>query len=190
MGAWKISSIPMYQEDIFLNASLNNDLLNGYHRAKLAWYTIDPLFFRNTSITPPNVNQNISLANGNTISQQSYHYTREVLETEVFPNKDPNLGSQITNLSVLDLAFYPDERGPYNYNVNGINSEGFLINPRKSWGGIMRKLETNDFEASNIEFVEFWMMDPFDEEDGLINHSGGDMYLHLGNISEDVLKDG
>ena len=180
----------MYQEDIFLNASLNNDLLTGYHRAKLAWYTIDPLFFRNTSITPPNVNQNISLANGNTISQQSYHYTREVLETEVFPNKDPNLGSQITNLSVLDLAYYPDERGPYNYNINGINSEGLLINPRKSWGGIMRKLETNDFEASNIEFVEFWMMDPFDEEDGLINHSGGDMYLHLGNISEDVLKDG
>ena len=190
MGAWKISSIPMYQEDVFLNASLNNDLQTGYHRAKFAWYTIDPLFFRNTSITPPNVNQNISLANGNTISQQSYHYTREVLETEVFPNKDPNLGSQITNLSVLDLAFYPDERGPYNYNVNGINSEGLLINPRKSWGGIMRKLETNDFEASNIEFVEFWMMDPFNDEDGLIGHSGGDMYLHLGNISEDVLKDG
>ena len=190
MGAWKLSSIPMFQEDIFLNASLNNDLLSGFHRAKLAWYTIDPLFFRNTSITPPNVNQNLSLANGNTISQQSYHYTREVLETEVFPNKDPNLGSQITNLSVLDLAFYPEERGPYNYNINGINADGLLINPQNSWGGIMRKLETNDFEASNIEFVEFWMMDPFNEEDGLINHSGGDMYLHLGNISEDVLKDG
>ncbi len=190
MGAWKLSSIPMFQEDIFLNASLNNDLLSGFHRAKLAWYTIDPLFFRNTSITPPNVNQNLNLANGNTISQQSYHYTREVLETEVFPNKDPNLGSQITNLSVLDLAFYPQERGPYNYNINGINADGLLINPQNSWGGIMRKLETNDFEASNIEFVEFWMMDPFNEEDGLINHSGGDMYLHLGNISEDVLKDG
>ena len=54
----------------------------------------------------------------------------------------------------------------------------------------MRKLETNDFEAANIEFVEFWMMNPFDSVDGDINHSGGDMYIHLGNISEDVLKDG
>ena len=190
MGAWKLSSIPLYQEDIFLNATLNNDLLSGFHRSKLAWYTIDPLFFRNTSITPSNVNQTLNLANGNTIPQQSYHYTREVLETEVFPNKDPNLGSQITNLSVLDLAFYPEERGPYNYNINGVSSDGLLINPKSSWGGIMRKLETNDFEASNIEFVEFWMMDPFNQEDGLIDHAGGNMYLHLGNISEDVLKDG
>ena len=54
----------------------------------------------------------------------------------------------------------------------------------------MRKLETSDFEAANIEFVEFWMMDPFNPEDGLINHSGGNLYIHLGNISEDVLKDG
>ena len=190
MSTWKLASIPQYQEDIFENSSANNDLILGYKRAKLAWYTIDPLFFRNTSITPPNVNKILNLANGNSIPQQSYHYSREVLETEVFPNKDPNLGSQITNLSVLDLAYYPDERGPYNYTINGIDNQGKLIDPSSSWAGIMRKLETNDFEAANIEFVEFWMMDPFNDEDGLINHSGGDMYIHLGNVSEDVLKDG
>ena len=128
--------------------------------------------------------------NGNTIAQQSYHYTREILETEVFPNKDPNLGSQITNLSVLDLAYYPKERGPYNYQYTNIDSDGHFSYPKENWGGIMRKLETNDFEAANIEFVEFWMMNPFDSVDGDINHSGGDMYIHLGNISEDVLKDG
>ena len=190
MGTWKLASIPQGQEDLFENANANNDLILGYKRAKLAWYTIDPLFFRSTSITPPNVNKVLSLANGNTIRQQSYHYAREVLETEVFPNKDPNLGSQITNLSVLDIAYYPEERGPYNYTINGISDEGRLINPSSSWGGIMRKLETNDFEAANIEFVEFWMMDPFNNEDGLINHSGGDFYIQLGNVSEDVLKDG
>ena len=190
MGAWKLASIPQGQEDLFENSTENNDLILGHKRAKLAWYTIDPLFFRSTSITPPNVNKTLTLANGNTIPQQSYHYAREVLETEVFPNKDPNLGSQITNLSVLDIAYYPQERGPYNYTINGINNEGKLINPNSSWAGMMRKLETNDFEASNIEFVEFWMMDPFNDEDGLINHSGGDMYIQLGNISEDVLKDG
>ena len=190
MGAWKLASIPQGQENLFENANENNNLIIGFKRAKLAWYTIDPLFFRNTSITPPNVNKNLSLANGNIIAQQSYHYAREVLETEVFPNKDPNLGSQITNLSVLDLAYYPEERGPNNYTVNGINEYGKLITPNLSWAGIMRKLETNDFEASNIEFVEFWMMDPFNDEDGLSNHSGGDIYIHLGNVSEDILKDG
>ena len=190
MGTWKLASIPQGQEDIFENSNEYNNLILGHRRAKLAWYTIDPLFFRNTSITPPNVNQNLILANGNSVQQQSYHYSREVLETEVFPNKDPNLGSQITNLSVLDLAYYPSERGPYNYTTNGINQDGRLINPNSSWAGMMRKLETNDFEAANIEFVEFWMMDPFNEDDGLINHSGGDMYIQLGNVSEDVLKDG
>ncbi len=190
MGTWKLASIPQGQEDLFENSNENNSLILGHKRAKLAWYTIDPLFFRGTSITPPNINMTLSLSNGNSIQQQSYHYSREVLETEVFPNKDPNLGSQITNLSVLDIAYYPSERGPYNYTINGISGEGSLINPSSSWGGMMRKLETNDFEAANIEFVEFWLMDPFNSEDGFINHSGGDMYIQLGNISEDVLKDG
>ena len=148
------------------------------------------LFFRNTSITPPNINKTLSLANGSTIKQQSYHYVREILETEVFPNRDPDLGSQITNLAVLDVAYYPLERGPNNYTVSGLKANGELYNPSDNWGGIMRKLETNDFEAANIEFIEFWMMDPFNNEDGLSNHSGGDMYINLGNISEDVLKDG
>mgnify|MGYP002700794701 FL=1 len=130
------------------------------------------------------------MANGHTVAQQSYHYVREVLETEVFPNKDPDLGSQITNLAVLDLAYYPTERGSNNYTVNGLDADGKLNNASENWAGIMRKLETNDFEAANIEFVEFWMMDPFNNEDGQLNHSGGDMYLHLGNVSEDVLRDG
>ena len=195
MGSWKIASIPQAAGDqeqlnIFQNSNLNNDISSGFKRGKIAWYTIDPIFFRNTSITPPNNNKVLTLANGNTIKQQSYHYTREILETEVFPNKDPNLGSQITNLSVLDLAYYPKKRGPYNYTINGIDADGKLLNPKSNWAGIMRELETNDFEASNIEFVEFWMMDPFNNEDGLVNHEGGDMYIHLGNISEDILKDG
>ena len=190
MGAWKLASIPEKQLELFENSNLSDSLIIGFNRAKLAWYTIDPLFFRNTSITPPNVNKTITLPNGNTIGQQSYHYSREVLETEVFPNKDPNMGSQITNLSLLDIAYYPKERGPYNYTINGIGADGKLINPTESWGGMMRTLTTTDFQASNIEFIEFWMMDPFNSDDGDISHSGGDMYLHLGNISEDVLKDG
>ena len=160
MGAWRMASIPQGQEDLFPNASLNNNLEIGFKRAKLAWYTIDPLFFRNTSITPPNINKTLTLANGSTVKQQSYHYVREILETEVFPNRDPDLGSQITNLAVLDVAYYPEERGPNNYTINGLKADGKLYNPAENWAGIMRKLETNDFEAANIEFIEFWMMDP------------------------------
>ena len=50
----------------------------------------------------------------------------------------------------------------------------------------MREIETNDFEAANIEFIEFWMMDPFIDDPG---SSGGDLFFNLGNISEDILKD-
>mgnify|MGYP001157354789 FL=1 len=189
--SWHLASIPQGQNDVFENASLNDDLTLGFKRAKLAWYTIDPtVFFRSSNITPPGVDNNIQLPNGGQVNQQSYHYTREILEKEVFPNKDPQYGTQITNMSILDLAYYPSERGPYNYTVNGLNADGTLMNPQNNWAGIMRKIETNDFEAANIEFVEFWMMDPFNIEDGDITHSGGDLYIQLGNVSEDVLKDG
>ena len=98
--------------------------------------------------------------------------------------------SKIYNIYILYFAYYPNDRGRYNYSVDRLNSDGNLMNPQNNWAGIMRKIETNDFEAANIEFVEFWMMDPFNIEDGDITHSGGDLDIHLGNISEDVLKDG
>ena len=90
----------------------------------------------------------------------------------------------------MDVAYYPNKRGPYNYNVLELDADGTLQNPDNKWAGLMRKVETNDFEAANIEFIEFWMMDPFNADDGDINHSGGDLYFHLGNVSEDILKDG
>ena len=85
------------------------------------------------------------------------------------------------------------KKAPYNYEVNGqanvsagMNTDGTLKKPESRWGGIMRKIETNDFEAANIAYVEFWMMDPFVYDQ---THKGGDILLNLGNISEDILKD-
>ena len=53
----------------------------------------------------------------------------------------------------------------------------------------MRPINSTNFEQSNVEFIEFWLLDTFSEletqEDDL-----GDLYFHLGNISEDILKDG
>ena len=191
MNAWFLASTPQRQPDMFPEGDFVNDLRYGFNRAKLAWYTIDPLFFRNNNLTPDHIKES---------PQQSNHYTREVLETEIFPNRVPPSG-QVMNMPVLDLAYYPRERGQYNYEVgptaisSGVNQQGFLNNPNERWAGIMRKLDTQDFQAANIEYIQFWLMDPFhhdngiDEPGGVFNHQGGDLYFNLGNISEDILRD-
>ena len=184
-NAWTLASTPQGQNDLFPEGNLNAQRDYGYNRAQLNWYTIDPLFFRNDNRTPDNIKNSAS---------QSNNYSREILETEVFPNKDPEPGL-INNLPTLDLAFRPNLRGPYNYETSGgnysagLNPDGTLASPSSRWGGIMRDIQSSDFEASNVEFIQFWIMDPFNDEDGNPNHSGGELYFNIGSISEDVLKD-
>lgn len=182
---WVMSSTPAGQPDLFPEASLNNDVKVGYNRARMAWYTIDPIFHLSNQSTPPNIRENREL--------QSDHYVREILFREVFPNmdRDPALPR---NIPTLDIAYYPSERGQYNFDVEGepgisagLNEDGTLRDPQSRWAGIMRQLQTNNFEEQNIEFLQFWMLDPFLEDPTL---SGGDLYVNLGNISEDILKDG
>ncbi len=183
-NAWQLASTPENQAEKFSEASYNG-IESGYNRAKLAWYNIDPLFHRSDNRTPDNIRDNKDL--------QSGQYVREVLVKEVFPNLSLS-NSQVRNIAMLDLAFYPNERGPYNYDVEGvagvsggINEEGILNRPQSRWGGIMRNLTTTNFEEQNIEFIQFWILDPYLENP---NHPGGDLYFNLGSISEDILKDG
>jgi cell surface protein SprA len=179
--AWVMSSTPQMQEE-FPEADSNN-LFNGYNRAKLAWYQIDPLFLRNNSITPNHIK--------NDADQQSSHFVREIFEQEIFPNKDSETTIP-TALQVLNLAYYPKERGPYNYVVEdttgifGLDNEGNLKNPETRWAGIMRAIRTSDFDAANVEYIEFWLMDPF-VYDSI--RTGGNLYFNLGDISEDILRD-
>ena len=42
-----------------------------------------------------------------------------------------------------------------------IDANGNLLNPKEAWGGMMRNIDQTDFETSNIEFIEFWVQDPF-----------------------------
>jgi len=176
--AWSLASAPQHQPDLFPNASLSNDLQYGYDRGLLAWYTIDPLFLRNNSLTPGHIRRDPDT--------QSSHFVREIYEREIFPNRNTPQGMP-TNIPVLNLAFYPSERGPYNYNTTDINEDGYFDNPEEMWGGITRPITSPDFETANIEYVEFWLMDPFVYK---TDHSGGDLYINLGEISEDVLRDG
>ncbi|WP_345950538.1 cell surface protein SprA [Mucilaginibacter sp. PAMB04274] len=167
---WQISGTPQ----LFPESRLFNDLSYGYNRARLAFYNIDPIFYTSSS------NFNITRAD------LSNHYVRQVLETEVLPYRQSVTGQPLI-LPTLDLAFYPNTRGQYNYTTTGISPDGTLLNPRTRWGGMFRKLETNDFESLNVQYIEFWMMDPFIYKP---NSQGGDLYLNLGSITEDILKDG
>lgn len=187
-GNWYLASTPQGQPSLFpeTQGQFIDSLKYGFNRARLAWYTIDPsVFYRNNSnLLPPNITDN-DLANNN---------VRAVREKEIFPNKSsPN--NVDVELPILNLAFYPDERGPYNFDAEptpvsaGINTNGKLNNPASRWGGIMRRIETSDFEASNVEFIQFWMMDPFHSEN-INGNTGGKLYFNLGTISEDILSDG
>lgn len=182
-NAWTLASIPQGQDQIFPEARFNNNLVSGFNRAKLAWYVIDPLFLRNGSSTPDHIKQNDS--------EQSSHFVREVYENEIFPYRESPSGIP-TNITVLNMAYYPEERGPNNYDTDpglyseGLNSSGKLNDPKSRWGGIMREVLTSDFETANIQYVKFWVMDPFVNDPA---HEGGDLFINLGNISEDILRD-
>ncbi len=59
--------------------------------------------------------------------------------------------------------------------------------PEQTWAGITRQLTSTDFEQANVEYIEFWLLDPFLDNP---SNTGGTLTINLGNISEDVLKDG
>ena len=182
--SWFISSVPSlnFKDDY----SDKTGLSSGFHRSRLAWYTIDPLFTRRgSSLTPGHIKGDLK--------QLSNHYVREVYTKELFPLRDQSSYQGATHpLHVLKLAYYPSEPGPYNFNVTDLQADGTLQNPQRNWGGMMRKLDTNDFEQANIEYIEFWMLDPFiySREEADAADYGGDFYINLGEVSEDILRDG
>ena len=179
--SWVISSVPKS----FNEYADKDSVTSGFNRALLAWYTIDPLFtYRSSSLTPSHIKSDLD--------QLSNHYVRAVYVNELYPNRNQSTYSGATNtLPVLDLAYYPEERGPYNLSTD-VNPDGKLRNPQNRWGGMMRKLDTNDFEAANVEYIEFWMLDPFIYTNNGPDASqyGGDLFLDLGEVSEDILHDG
>ncbi len=179
--SWVLASVPTMMPGY----NDKTGVTSGYDRALLAWYNVDPIFTRrSSSLTPAHIKSDLN--------QLSDHRVREVYVRELYPNRDQSTYNGATStLSVLNLAYYPEERGPYNLTTS-LNPNGTLTNPASKWGGMMRKLETTDFEQANIEYVEFWLMDPFiyQRRDGTAAQYAGDLYINLGEVSEDVLRDG
>ena len=170
---WMLASLPHGMQ----YSNLSNDIRTGYNRARISWYVIDPLFTRrSSSLTPAHIKSDME--------QLSNHYVREVYERELYPNKESTYGESST-LSLFNVTYYPDERGPYNLDTD-VDFEGKLNDPAKRWGGITRQLTTTDFESANIQYIEFWLLDPFIYEQAGM---GGDLYFNLGEVSEDILKD-
>ena len=204
---WFHSSIPGGQPSLFPETVVgsNDSVKTGINRAKIVWYTPDQSIFyqQSAGLTPPQA----------TKTEQSNHFMEAYYQSDLFPKITPPNG-QPQLLPTLDVAFYPQERGPYNFDskatahsagidVATSNAAGHIIlnRPETRWGGIMRSLSTNDFQASNIEYIQFWMMDPFNEDYnnkiqtqyntfGIAPPTTGDLYFNLGSVSEDILQDG
>lgn len=179
--SWALASTPQGATDendnvLFPESTLYNNLDYGKNRAKLAWYNIEPILQETRNASNP--------LQGNT-EELSDPRVRAVSQAEIFPLRTPDFG--LNQLVTFDMAFYPRERGPYNYDATGVDATGRLTNPRQRWGGMMRAIDQTDFETNNVEFIEFWILDPYIKNPG---STGGQLYFNLGNVSEDILKDG
>ena len=184
---WNLASTPITDDNAFGGDAPPGDLSFAYRRAKLSWYIIDNIFYREGGRNAP---ANITGAD------RENHYVRRVVPQEIFPQRD----QQVLNLElpIFNLAYFPSERGQYNYNPQ-LNPDGSLPDPAGNWGGITRAITSEvDFDKANIEFIEFWLLDPFlTGENGRVldgientnNTTGGRFVLNLGSISEDVIKD-
>ncbi len=184
MAFWKLASLPQHQSQpgVFPEAEYQGELSTGFNRARLNWYIINPLFYDTTGNLRP---RNIDL------DEISRNLVRPVLETEVFPDKNVPSGGPY-RIAVFNLAYYPSERGAYNFDTDGmegvsagLDSDGKLKEPQSRWGGIMREIEHYQAETLMPVSIGFWLMDPF--INGL--ESGGDLYFNYGDISEDVMQD-
>ncbi len=184
--SWSLSSTPEVPTVGFLPVAYTDfgagasDLSYGFKRAKLSWYTIDPIFYTQT---PAGIDQD----------DLSLNKTRRIFSQELYPLLDIVQGqSQVIN--TLDLTYYPNDRGPYNYNPAAAATNQ-LPNPATNFGGITRPINSTNFEQSNVEYIQFWMLDPYFDPGnsavpGAVATSPGRLYLNLGEVSEDVLKDG
>jgi cell surface protein SprA len=186
---WKMAATPATDDDQFdLSNQVEDRLGNAYLRARLAWYSIDNVFYRNSGQGVPS---NISA------EDRRNHYVRRVLPQEIFQRRDRE--NIILPETLFEIAYFPHERGMYNYNPN-LTYEGFLPDPQQNYGGITRAITSEvDFDRNNIEYLEFWLMDPFlPGENGRVldgifnenNTTGGKLVFNLGDISEDVMVDG
>jgi len=176
--SWSLASTPIKNAagpDLYNDFGGDaNDISYASKRAKLSWYTIDPIFYAQRPT-------------GVSVDDLSLNSTRRIYSNELYPNTTIAVG-QTQVINTLDLTYYPTERGPYNFNPLAA-ATNTLPNPRDNFGGIMRALNSTNFEQANVEYIQFWLMDPYVGR-GASTNNPGKIFFNLGSISEDILKDG
>ena len=182
LTSWALASTPQGQNGqfpaLFPEGSLKDSLEYGYNRAKLAWYNIEPTLQDKSNTNNPVRGYENALTDAR---------IAPINVQQLFPEQTVQTGQ--AQLITFDMAYYPTDRGPYNYDsrAGSVTNTGKLLNPQKRWGGIMRAIDQTDFETNNIEVLQFWMQSPY--SNGATN-SGGQLYFDLGSVSEDILRDG
>ncbi|HEX9980397.1 MAG TPA: cell surface protein SprA, partial [Flavobacterium sp.] len=178
--SWSLSSVPVWNADSEYSnfGDAANDLSYNFRRAKLSWYSIDPIFYADTpgGLSPQDL---------------GFNTTRRIYSEELYPVTDIAAG-QTQVINTLDLSYYPTERGPFNYNPAVAGSNEFT-DPQNNFGGIMRAINSTNFEQANVEYIQFWLLDPYNDPtnpDAPVGTNTGKIFFNLGAISEDVLKDG
>ena len=177
---WFLASTPTVFPESKINLTRDTAAYN-INRAHIGWFAVDPIFGYPQSNTPAHLRDDLRAL--------SDHRTRIVYQDEIYPNRQ-EASNVDTKLAVLNLAYYPEERGPYNLNASELNADGKLKNPKQRWGGIMRRLDNTDFEKANIEYIQFWLMDPALTNPEHATDYEGVLYFNLGDVSEDILRDG
>ncbi len=175
MLSWNFASVPLR----FPESSLTNNVAYGFNRAEMSWYNIDPKIFydKSSNLRPPNLS----------LDDMSADDCRVIFETELFPTNQNQYYPAIFN--VFNIDYYPSERGPWNYDTQassfsaGIGNDGKLNEPGTRWSGITKDLSDIDYK---INYLDFWLIDPF----STYPDASGELYFDIGEISEDVLKDG
>ncbi|WP_050809627.1 T9SS outer membrane translocon Sov/SprA [Ochrovirga pacifica] len=186
---WSLASVPVSFDGNSFGAESSNSTDSGKKRAKLAWYNIDQLFYSNSSLKPGNINS----------EELSRAEVRQVENGELYPERNLDV-TQRNTIRTFDMTYYPNERGPYNYqSISDATNPKKIQNPAENWAGITRGLITTDFQRSNIQYIEFWLQDPYEHysinnneaivENPNPTNQKGSLYFNLGSISEDVLKD-
>ncbi|MFT4033567.1 MAG: cell surface protein SprA, partial [Siphonobacter sp.] len=178
---WRLGATP---ED-YSSATSADPLGYAYKRARVSVYSIDQTFYgtggSSSSLVP------------STLDVTTNYFEKQYLPQQIFTGK--SYENYNLPLSTLDIAYFPSERGQYNYTTN-LTQAGLLKNPTENFGAITRAITSDtDFENANIETIEFWVMDPFIDvvrngSNPQKNTSGGKLLIHIGDISEDVTPDG
>lgn len=107
-----------------------------------------------------------------------FNIPQSVQVQEIWPQK--RVAQEEQFITPLDIQFFPDKRGQYNYTTKW---DSIKLFPRQNWAGMMRVLPyfSTDLTTENITYIEIWFK--------IIGNPGPNakMLINLGQISEDVI---